>query len=192
MMRPLLVLLVAGALLSSVPALAGPADDALFGKDSGTDRALACFVRHYDKAHLGSHPLQNVTDMAVLVDRPEAQEGDVWYTLSIGVNFRKVKDQFQVSGGCSAMDDGSKLLGCGVECDGGQIDVRPRDANSILVDIPYGARTWNPGAIDDEDPPAEAAFGEDDKVFRLDRAELSQCLTLVYDDDLKAQLTAAQ
>lgn len=189
MPKPLVFVLAAALGLLSVPAIAGPADDVLFGRDSGTDRALACFVRHYDDKHLGSHPQQNVTDMAVLVDRPEASEGDVWYTLSIGVNFRKVKDQFQVQGGCSAMDDGSKLLGCGVDCDGGQIDVRPRDANSILVDIPYGARTWNPSAIDGVDPP-EAAFGEDDKVFRLDRAELNQCLSLVYDDEIKAQLTA--
>lgn len=184
------LLALAGAALSVSPVLAGPADDALFGKQSGTERAVACFVRHYDAAHLASHPAQNVTDMLVLVDRPAASEGDVWYTLSIGVNFRKVKDQMQVSGGCSAMDDGSKLLGCGVDCDGGQIDVRPRDANSILVDIPFGARTWNPGS-DVEDPP-EAAFGEDDKLFRLDRTDLSQCTTLVYDDELKAQIAAIQ
>ena len=191
MPKPFVFALATALGLTCVPALAGPADDALFGKASGTDRALACFVRHYDDKHLGSHPLQNVTDMAVLVDRPAASEGDVWYSLSVGVNFRKVTDQFQVQGGCSAMDDGSKLLGCGVDCDGGQIDVRPRDANSILVDIPFGARTWNPNETAGEDPP-EAAFGEDDKVFRLDRAELSQCLSLVYDDDLKAQLAAAQ
>jgi hypothetical protein len=190
-MTRLLFALAVGAALASAPALAGPADDALFGKDAGADRALACFVRHYDAKHLSSHPQQNVTDMAVLVDRPEPSEGDVWYTLSIGVNFRDIKDQMQVSGGCSAMDDGSKLLGCGVECDGGQIDVRPRDANSILVDIPYGARTWNPNDVEADDL-ENAAFGPDDKVFRLDRAELGQCLSLVYDDALKAQLAAAQ
>jgi hypothetical protein len=171
-------------------ALGGPADDTLFGPGSGTDRALACFVRHYDAAHLDSHPKQNVTDMVVLVDRPEAVDGDVWYALSVGVNFRKVADQMQVSGGCSAGEGGSKLLGCGIDCDGGQIDVRQRDAKSILVDIPFGARTYNPSS-DAEDPP-EAAFGEDDKLFRLDRADLAQCLSLVSDDELKAKIAAAQ
>lgn len=184
------VLALAGSILAAGGALAGPADDALFGPGSGTDRALACFVRHYDAAHLASHPQQNVTDMLVLVDRPAPVEGDVWYTLALGVNFRNVADQMQVSGGCGAMDDGTKLLGCGVDCDGGQIDVRPRDANSILVDIPFGARTYNPSS-DAEDPP-EAAFGEDDKLFRLDRADLNQCLSLVYDDDLKAKIAAVR
>ena len=46
------------------------------------------------------------------------QRGDVWYALSVGVNFRKVADQMQVSGGCSVGEDGSKLLGCGIDCDG--------------------------------------------------------------------------
>lgn len=187
-MRVSVLAALAGVAMSG-PVLAGPADDVLFGKDAGDGRTLACFVRHYDKAHLKSHPLQNVTDMLVLVDRPALSDEQVWYTLSIGVNFRNVKDQFQVVGGCSAMDDGKTLLGCGVDCDGGQIDVRPRDASSILVDIPYGARTYNPNDIDGTEP-AGAAFAEDDKVFRLDRTDLSQCISLVYDDDLKAQLAA--
>jgi hypothetical protein len=188
--KALPALLAAALLLGSAPVFAGPADDALFGKSAGDGRVFACFIRHYDKAHLKSHPQQNVTDMLLLVDRAAlADEGSDWYALSLGVNFRKVDTQFQVAGGCGA-GDGKTLLNCGIDCDGGQIDVRLRDEKSILVDIPYGARTWDPGS--DADPPAEAAFGEDDKLFRLDRTELSQCLDLVYDDDVKAQLSASR
>lgn len=188
--RALPALLVAALLVGSAPAFAGPADDALFGKSAGEGRVFACFVRHYDNPHLSTHPQQNVTDMLLLVDRAAlADEGSDWYALSLGVNFRKVKTQFQVAGGCG-VGDGKTLLNCGIECDGGQIDVRLRDETSILVDIPYGARTWDPGS--DADPPAEAAFGEDDKLFRLDRTELSQCIDLVYDNDVKAQLSASR
>lgn len=188
-MKSFLVALAGGVVLLCAPAFAGSADEALFGARVGDTRALACFVRHYDSTHLVSHPQQNVSDMLLLVDRPEAEAGSSsWYTLALGVNFRKIDTQFQVSGGCSG-GDGTTLLNCGIDCDGGQIDVRVRDTDSVLVDIPYGARTWDPES--DEDPPAGAAFGSDDKLFRLDRTDLAQCIGLAYDDDVKAQIAAA-
>jgi hypothetical protein len=186
-----LVVALSLALAAATPALAGPADVVLFGKEPGNDEALACFIRHYDAAHLKAHPQQNVTDMLLLVNKPKAEGADDrWYTLSLGVHFRDVKNQFHVEGGCSALDNGTQLLGCGIDCDGGAIDVRPRDANSVLVDIPYGARHWDP--TNDEENPAAAEFGQDDKVFRLDRTALKECLSLVFDEDLKARIADAE
>ena len=164
----------------------------LFGKDPGQDRVFACYTRVYDAAHLKAHPLQNVRDMTLLVEsRFDDESAERNYTLAMGVHFRKLTTQLMANGGCSGSIDGQSLLNCGIDCDGGQIDVRLKDANRILVDIPYGARTWNPE--DDEDTPPDAPpaaqFGDDDKTFLLSRAALDQCVDLVNDDD-KPLLTA--
>ena len=118
----------------------------IFGKDPGKDRAFACFVRHYDATHLKAHPKQNVTDMTVLVDSnydTDAQSRS--YALTLGSNFRTLKTQFMSYGGCDGTIAGQKLS-CYIDCDGGAIDVRIKDANSILVDIPYCARIEDPNA----------------------------------------------
>lgn len=169
-------------------AAGSPGDIMLFGKDPGEAKAFACFTRHYDPRHLASHPEQNVTDMTLLVDSyPDADMGRQ-YILGIGVNFRSVEDQLQLSGGCSASAEGENLLNCGIDCDGGIIDVKPRDASSVLVSIPDGARTWDPDAAGE--PPAAAVFGVDDKLFRLDRVAVSECLPLVFDDETRAAILA--
>jgi len=174
---------------SSLGAAADPESErALFGKDPGKDKAFACYVRHYDKAHLKSHPKQNVVDMTLFVNSyPDAEMGRQ-YTLDIGVHFRTRPAQFQLSGGCSAAMEGKTGLNCGIDCDGGVIDVRVKDANSILVSIPDGAQTWDPTSS--EDPPPDAKFGLDDKLFRLDRTKLQDCLPVISDDEVKAQISA--
>ena len=172
--------------LSALPAAAASTTDLdLFRHDPGTARAFACYERHYDAAHLKSHPRQNVTDMTLLVDSTVDERRS--YSISIGVNFHKVKNQFDVSGSCDGTIDGKSLLNCAVDCDGGAIDVRLRDQNTILVEIPYGARTWDatadPEASDEPADNPDAAFGSDDKLFRLDRAALEVCANLLADPD---------
>ena len=179
-MKLLALSLCAAALLTAPTLAASDTDLTLFGKDPGKDTAFACYTRVYDASHLKAHPKQNVTRMSLLVDSyldssyaPDTR----YYTLSIGVNFRKVKKPFEVSGSCSGATDTAGLLRCGVDCDGGQIDVRLKDANSILVDIPDGARVWDPSQPLDAEPDAgvtpESQFGVDDKTFLLARAALS-------------------
>ena len=109
------------------------------------------------------------------------------YTLQIGVHFRTRPALFQLEGGCGAATEGNVGLNCGIDCDGGVIDVRVKDANSILVSIPDGAQTLDPNSGDE--PPEDAKFGLDDKLFRLDRAKLQDCLPLVSDDDIKAEIS---
>lgn len=180
-------------LVATLPATAAQAgavsDTTLFGKDPGDLRAFACFTRHYDEAHLKAHPKQNVTDMTLLVDSTydySADEPSRSYALGIQVNFRKVDKPFDVSGSCSS-SAGDEPLHCGVDCDGGQIDVRLKDANSILVDIPYGARIYDPSQPLDADPDAgvapEAHFGPDDTTFLLARTSLKTCLDLLPTED---------
>jgi hypothetical protein len=181
------ILLATAALAASFPALAASAGDAtVFGKVPAGGKLYACYTRAYDKAHLASHPKQNTRDMALFVNA--ADEDGSQYVLTIGVHFRKSPKLFQVSGGCSRSDDGKGTLHCGVECDGGQIDVSVKNEKSVLVSIPDGARTWDPESGDD--PPANIRFGVDDKLFRLDRASLKDCLPVISDDDIKAEIAA--
>ena len=178
--------------LSSVAAaFAGSDSDlALFGKDPGKDKVFACFTRQYDAAHLTGHPRQNVTGMMLLVNSYVDDDGARLYELEIGVQFRKQAKLFQLSGVCDPLTRGKTALSCGFDCDGGHIDVRVKDAQSILVSIPDGARTWDPTSA--AEPPAGARFGTDDKLFRLDRASLRDCLPEALDDDTKAAISAAK
>jgi hypothetical protein len=188
-MKPRLRFPLAAAMLaaSGSAALAASAGDAtVFGKVPANGKLYACYTRAYDKAHLASHPKQNARDMALFVNA--VGEDALQYGLAIGVHFRKSPKLFQVSGGCSRSDDGKGTLHCGVECDGGQIDVSVKDENSVLVAIPDGARTWDPES--DDDPPANARFGADDKLFRLDRADLKDCLPIIFDETIKGEIAA--
>jgi len=56
----------------------------------------------------------------------------------------------------------------------------------VLVSIPEGARIWRAGSDDDSDH--RKRFGADDKLFRLDRTALTQCLSLADDDKEKAAM----
>ena len=192
--RTMLWAAVASAALAFAPraGLAAEVDTniALFGKDPGAGKAYACYVRHYDAAHLASHPKQNVRDMLLFVNSYVDSDSGRQYSLGMGVTFRKVKTMFQVDGGCGSSVDGSSALNCGIDCDGGRIDVSVKDANAILVSVPDGARTWD--AESEDEPPAGAQFGEDDKLFRLDRTGLADCLPLISDDDIKAEIGPTQ
>jgi hypothetical protein len=187
MLKPLHI--VAFTALCATPAAANPVDIQLFGSES-TKAQHACFIRHYDQAHLKSHPDQNVTDMLLLVSSWDEEEGGSdAYGVAIGVEFRNVPNQLALSGFCGSGEDGT-ALNCGIECDGGTINVTVRDADSVRVEIPDGARTWDPES--DEDPDPAAQFGSDDKVFRVNRTALKECLSLVWDDEVKARITAGE
>ena len=58
--------------------------------------------------------------------------------------------------------------------------------DELVKTIPDGARLWDPET--DETPPENARFGVDDKLFRLDRAPLADCLSIISDDETKAEI----
>ena len=187
--RPVVMLAVLIAAPSA--ASAGAASDIvkIFGRDPGMSAAHACFIRHYTKAHLASHPKQNVTDMVVYVGKGDST--DQYYSVNMQVNFRQLKKPFQVSGSCSAGDDGKKALSCGIDCDGGHIDVRVKNETSLLVEIPEYARIFDPSDLQTDeraDVPDKARFGADDKIFRVDRTDLKDCAPVIYDEAVKASV----
>jgi len=196
----------AGAILlvSAAPAAAETAEDfikRLLAREPAVGESYACFDRLYDAAHLASHPQQNVRAMTLLVKytieaHPEPGEAPR-YEVRIGVDFRKAKRMKEVNGDCSASHpendpNGPVKAHCAVACDGGSIDVALKDNGAMLVTIPYGAQTWTPGADDAQDEADKAVlhggFGSDDRVFRLDRAEIKHCLALGADRQEKAQM----
>jgi hypothetical protein len=185
---------------ATFPAIAAQSsvDSQIFGKDPGKDHVFACFARIYDAAHLKGHPKQNVTNMTLLANSPYDGEADParTYNLTLGIGFRALKQQFDAYGGCDGTNAAQQSLNCYIDCDGGAINVRVRDQNSILVDIPTGARIYDPAAPDTDDPdagvPPKAEFGSDDKTFLLMRVALDQCAELADDEDKQALLDAAK
>lgn len=181
------------------PALAaGPAPDEafqrqLFGRVIGKDKIHACYRRVYDASHLAGHPQQNVRTMTLVVTGSADEGSEPNYALGLGVTFRKAGTRFETFGGCGAIGSSAKAntAHCSVDCDGGAIDVRLRDKKSVLVAIPDGARIWKAGS-DGEDADERKRFGADDKVFRLDRTALTDCLPLVGDENEKAMLRRGQ
>lgn len=186
------------ALAAAMAPFAASAEDGLgdvafqkqiFGKALGTaGKAHACFRRVYTASHLKKHPEQNVRTMTLLVTGSVEPESAPTYSLGLGVTFRKDERNFETSGYCGSLhgaDDRQPAKGvhCGVDCDGGVLDVSLKNAKSVLVAIPDGVRIWQSG-MDEEEPSGDEPkrFGADDKLFRLDRAALTDCLALAGDD----------
>ena len=184
---PILALAACGLAMTASPAAAQTARpaDAFSKQLFGGSGEHACFARRYDAAHLASHARQNVTSMLLLVSTAAAESGvPESYSVSIGVKFRNRKPQFDVDGFCGRAEAG---LGCGVDCDGGKIDVALRDGKSVRVGIPEGARVSRPGDTSEQGERGKT-FGTDDKVFRLDRTKLQDCLPVARDAKTRACL----
>jgi hypothetical protein len=188
-------LVLGAALWSPCVVLAAPPKSAeeftarLMGRAPGKGETVVCFSRVYDDAHLAAHPKQNVRSMVLKVSVGHDDPGK--YSLTIGVDFRHARRPFETSGDClnpEAQADANGAFGvhCAVACDGGGIGVALKDNGSVLVSIPDGARVWSPNANSDET--RRGAFGEDDKIFRLDRADSRQCLSIADDADEKKLL----
>ncbi len=193
------------AVLIVVSGFAGPARAAgsadeqalqtqIFGHALGASRAHACFRRVYEAQHLKQHPQQDVRTMTLLVTGDVSDPHAPGYSVGIDVNFRKSGTHFETYGSCGAISaDGAgtaaNAVNCGVDCDGGEIDVKLKDDKTVLVSIPEGARVWDASSDDDEEPAeGRGHFGADDKLFRLDRTALTDCLSLAGDDDEKAAI----
>ncbi len=163
---------------------AGAFDQRLFaGPVAG--KAYACFVRRYDADHLARHPKQKVGAMKLLVtaEIPEGEE-NLSYSFRLGVKYRHRSGDFDSSGSCShvlAEVGGDEIrLGCGVDCDGGGIDVAlSRNDTSAIIRLER-IRIWQNNRPDDDAEDSLVA-GADDKIFRLDRADASECASLVTD-----------
>ena len=170
-------------------------DKRMFGKEPAAKaNTYACFVRTYDADHLGRHPYQKVTSMKLLYTS-EMFEGNTALDqhFRLGVTFRNKRGAYDSSGSCNHFRSdeakGEIRFGCGVDCDGGGISIAMnKDDKSVLVRLSR-VRIWQNSKPDDEASDSLVA-GKDDAIFRLDRAPLEECRTLVTDRKELAALRA--
>ncbi len=183
--------LLASAHFGSRPAFADDTTDSDFAKRVfagavSKPKAYACFARRYDAQHLAQHPLQKVSVMKLLITAEQVPENKTLnYSFRLGVNFRNRPGNFDSSGDCDHLqaEDAQAQgidFGCGVDCDGGGISVKlAKDNASVIVKLDE-IRIWKDNAPDDE-AIHELKSGADDKVFRLDRADVNECASLAND-----------
>lgn len=158
-------------------------DNRMFAGPPGA-KAYACFVRRYDANHLAQHPKQKVSAMKLLVTAEEAPEDKIInYSFRLGFKYRHRAGNFDSSGYCSHIvvehAGGEIRLGCGVDCEGGGIEVAMKDDKSALIRLER-IRIWERNKPDD-DASNDLVAGADDKIFRVDRSDLHECSELVTD-----------
>lgn len=186
------VLLVAAGQTARAEEVAKP-DNTFANKFYATDvtqqkKTFACFVREYDAAHLAKHPHQKVAAMKLLVTAEQVPEDEnINHSFTLGLKFRHKPGDFRSGGHCghakaSESENGKEHFGCSVDCDGGGIDVElSADAKSTVVRV-GSVSIWDNNKPDDDNRP-RLEGGTDDRVFRLDRAPLEMCKSLVNDHD---------
>jgi hypothetical protein len=192
--------LVLAACVGSRPAAADDQADGDFAKRmfadmAGQPKPYACFVRHYDAAHMAQHPLQKVGVMKLLIGSEKLPDDKYLnYSFRLGVNFRDRPGDFDSSGDCGhaptvrSTEDPQNAaqipagidFSCAVDCDGGGIGVNlVTDNGSVIVKLDSIA-IWK-GKDRDDGTATALKGGADDKVFRLDRTSLSECAPLAAD-----------
>jgi hypothetical protein len=149
------------------------------------NKAYACFVRRYDPEHLARHPKQKVAAMKLLISAEfDKEDKELHHSFRLGFRYRHRSGDFDSSGSCNHAvftKGGDEVrLGCGVDCDGGGIGVAlSKDDKSAIVRLER-VRVWQNNKPDDEAEHSLTA-GADDKIFRLDRTDNSECASLVTD-----------
>ncbi|QQN63220.1 hypothetical protein JIR23_27405 [Bradyrhizobium diazoefficiens] len=147
--------------------------------------AYACFVRRYDAEHLALHPKQKVASMKLLVSaETDPEDKQLHNSFRLGFRYRHRSGDFDSSGSCHhtvLTKEGNEVrLGCGVDCEGGGIGLAlSRDDKSAIVRL-ASVRVWLHNKPD-EDAERSLVADSDDGIFRLDRADNSECAALVTD-----------
>jgi hypothetical protein len=148
-------------------------------------KAFACFVRRYDAGHLARHKKQKVAAMKLLVSAEyDTEDKQLHNSFRLGFKYRHRSGDFDSSGSCHHSvwtKNGNEVrIGCGVDCEGGGIGVAlSTDDKSAIVRLER-VRVWQNNKPDD-DAEQSLVAGADDGIFRLDRADNSECASLVTD-----------
>ncbi|WP_448030070.1 hypothetical protein [Bradyrhizobium liaoningense] len=149
-------------------------------------KSYACFVRRYDAEHLARHPKQKVASMKLLISaETDNEDKQLHNSFRLGFRYRHRSGDFDSSGSCGShavlLGQGDEVrMGCGVDCEGGGIEVAlSRDDKSAIIRLER-IRVWQNNKPDDEAEQSLVA-GADDKIFRLDRTDNSECASLVTD-----------
>jgi hypothetical protein len=158
--------------------------------------AQACYARTYDPDHLKRHPKQKVTEMVfslryVTLGEDEAvivaTEGGGTekryfdYDFTLAAKTKEHDRTLYASGDCASAEG----IGCGVECDGGGIEIEPMAGkdDTILVRLEPIRMTQGCG----EGEEVELEGGEDDKVFKHIKAPRPLCDSMQKNADKPLQ-----
>ena len=159
-------------------------DNRMFGGQALAN-AHACFVRRYDAAHLAQHPKQTVSAMKLLVwAENSAEDKTIDYSFRVGAQYRDRPGDFDSVGYCDhaiASEAGHAVqFECNPDCDGGGMTIAlSKDNKSAIMSLGHIVVTERGKPVDDK---GETLSGNgDDKVFRVDRADLSECAELLTD-----------
>ena len=146
--------------------------------------AALCFTRSYDAGHLQKHPKQKVTEITLFLRYVTLGEDDAILNAIDGGGtekqyFRydftlaaKVKDRgraLYASGDCAS----AEAIGCGVECDGGGVEIEPVAGRADKLRLRLERIRMTLGCGDGEAVDLEG--GADDKVFMLTKAPRRLC-----------------
>src|SRR5579859_2905120 len=99
------------------------------GPVSPDKKTYACFTRSYDSEHLAEHPQQKVSVMKLLLTAEKyPEDNEMNYSFRLGVKYRNKSGNYDSSGDCghgrfTDEKTNEAMLGCGVDCDGGGINV---------------------------------------------------------------------
>ena len=100
---------------------------------------------------------------------------DFRYDFTLAAKLRGGAETLYASGECGS----TSRIGCGVECDGGGIELDPKanDPGALLVrlDRDYSFIRMTPGCGDEEEDAVTLQAGADDKVFKLTKSPLLLC-----------------
>lgn len=150
------------------------------------DKSYACFVRRYDAEHLARHPKQKVASMKLLISaETDKEDKQLHNSFRLGFRYRHRSGDFDSSGSCGShavlLSQGDEVrMGCGVDCEGGGIEVAlSNDDKSAIIRL-VQIRVWQNNKPDD-DAERSLVAGADDKIFRLDRTDTRECASLVTD-----------
>jgi hypothetical protein len=120
------------------------------------DKSYACFVRRYDAGHLARHPKQKVASMKLLVSaETDREDKQLHNSFRLGFRYRHRHGDFDTSGSCGShavlLSQGDEVrMGCGVDCEGGGIEVGlSRDNKSAIIRLEQ-VRVWQNNKPDDE------------------------------------------
>ena len=158
----------------------------LFGAAGPDMKQSACYVRHYDSAHLKAHPIQKVTDIRILLAaRPltpaESKgtadipaDGHQWhwrYGVHAVLRNGSTRNQ-STSPPCQFLVDGKgvPMIRCNIACDAGDTIRLLNGGASILFGLAHGDL-----ADKKYDPQMDNSLSVDDMTFLLERAPPSQC-----------------
>lgn len=119
--------LILALTLLATPALGQSPRQTMFPSDA------SCYLRHYDRAHLASHPQQRVSEIAI-GPLSGSFESDV-LSLSVQISLRDVD---QIFTGTARCENTGGSLSCEMDGKAGWFTLTPRAKGAVRLDVGRG------------------------------------------------------